>query len=180
MLGTLGKDFKFKIIDNFLSKEELKLLQKYCFFKHRTNQHSFDLKNKNADTFFYGDTLMESLLVNKQKIMEKETNLNLLPTYSFWRMYTKFADLEKHKDRPSCEISVTIQISSDGTEWPIYVDGKKNILENGQALIYLGQDLEHWRDEFKGDYHAQCFLHYVNANGKNVDFKFDKRIDIGT
>jgi hypothetical protein len=180
MLGTLGKDFKFKKIDNFLSKEELKLLQKYCFFKHRTNQNSFDFKNKNGDTCFYSDNLMESLLVNKQKIMEKETNLNLLPTYSFWRMYTKFADLEKHKDRPSCEISVTIQISSDGTEWPIYVDGKKNILENGQALIYLGQDLEHWRDEFKGDYHAQCFLHYVNADGKNVDFKFDKRIDIGT
>ena len=42
--------------------------------------------------------------------MEKETNKKLLPTYAFWRTYTKFAVLEKHTDRPSCEISVTVNI----------------------------------------------------------------------
>ena len=179
-MGTI-KDFKYKLIKNFLTKEEIVLLKDYCRIKHRLNIDSFDWEHSdNGDSSFYADPLMESLMINKIELIQKETGLELLPTYAFWRMYTKFADLEKHKDRPSCEISVTIQISSDGTEWPIYVDGKKNILENGQALIYLGQDLEHWRDEFKGDYHAQCFLHYVNANGKNVDFKFDKRIDIGT
>ena len=122
---------------------------------------------------------MESLLLKKKKLMEKECKLSLLPTYSFWRMYTRFADLKKHTDRPSCEISATIQISSDGAEWPVYMDGNKFILENGQALIYLGEEVEHWREEFKGDYHAQCFLHYVKSDGKYTDFKFDKRMDVG-
>ena len=72
---------------------------------------------------------MESLLKNKKEKMEEATNLKLLPTYSFWRMYTKLSDLSKHKDRESCEISVTIQIGSDGSNWPIYMNGKPITLE---------------------------------------------------
>ena len=122
---------------------------------------------------------MESLMMSKLPLVQKESGLDLFPTYSFWRMYTKFASLEKHTDRPSCEISVTTQISSDGTEWPIYMDGKECIIKNGQAIIYLGMEIEHWREEFRGDYQAQCFLHYVNANGIYRDFKYDKRFNIG-
>jgi hypothetical protein len=181
MLGIIGKDFKYKIVDNFLSAEELLLLKKYCFFKHRSNQSKFDsCINDNADTYFHTDYLMESLLLAKQNLVEKESGLNLFPTYSYWRMYTKFADLKKHKDRPSCEISLTVQISSDGTDWPIYMDGKEIILKDGQAALYLGREVEHWREEFKGDYQAQCFLHYVNSNGEFSNYKFDNRLDVGT
>jgi hypothetical protein len=183
MLGTIGKDFKYKIIDNFLSQEELELFKNYCFFKHRSNQSNFDLTTDsmetNADTYFGSDPLMEYLLLQKQKLVEKESGLKLFPTYSFWRMYTKFASLKKHKDRESCEISITVQIDSDGTKWPIYMDGKEHVLKNGQAIIYLGIEIEHWREQFKGDYQAQCFLHYVNADGVYKNFKYDKRFDLG-
>jgi hypothetical protein len=108
--------------------------------------------------------------------MEKETGLELSPTYAFWRMYTKFADLKKHKDREACEISVTVMIGSDGTDWPIFIEGNKLNLKPGDAIIYLGCELEHWREEFMGDWHAQTFLHYVEKNGpfKN-EFK-DRRM----
>ena len=108
--------------------------------------------------------------------MEKETNKKLLPTYSFWRMYTKFADLKKHSDRPACEISVTVNIGSDGTQWPIFIEGEPIDLSEGDAVIYLGQDLKHWREEFEGDWYAQCFLHYVDKDGKNASEFRDKRI----
>tara|TARA_Y100000356_G_scaffold118678_1_gene109823 strand:+ start:1042 stop:1389 length:348 start_codon:yes stop_codon:yes gene_type:complete len=107
--------------------------------------------------------------------MEKETGLELLPTYAFWRMYTKNAVLEKHTDRPSCEISVTVHIDSDKTPWPIYIDGNPVETKPGDAVIYLGCELEHWRDSFKGDWHAQTFLHYVDKNGPNKDYYMDKR-----
>jgi hypothetical protein len=70
-------------------------------------------------------------------------------------------------------------IGSDGTEWPIYMDGKAYNLTPGQAMIYLGCELEHWREPFTGDWHAQTFIHYVDANGPNAEFKFDKRLYIG-
>lgn len=179
-MGTI-RDFKYKIIKNFLTQEEIKLLTDYCRIKHRININSFDfVQSDNGDTFFYGDPLMESLMVNKLKLMEKETGLELLPTYAFWRMYTANADLKKHKDRESCEISVTVMIGSDGTPWPIFINGEEINMNTGDAAIYLGCELEHWREEFKGDWHAQTFLHYVDKNGVNREWFKDKRTFYGT
>ena len=36
------KDFKYKLIKNFLTTEEIKLLVDYCRIKHRLNFESFD------------------------------------------------------------------------------------------------------------------------------------------
>jgi hypothetical protein len=175
------KKFKYKLLKNFLTNEEIKLLTDYCRIKHRINNYSFDfLSNGNGDTFFYGDPLMESLMVNKLDIMQKETGLELLCAYAFWRMYTKNADLPKHTDRPACEISVTVMINSDGTKWPIFIDGKEINMEPGDAAIYLGCELEHWREEFKGDWQAQTFLHYVDKNGLDKEWAKDKRLLYGT
>ena len=174
------KNFKYKLIKNFLTKEEINLLKDYCRIKHRINFNSFDFtQNNNGDTYFYGDPIMESLMVNKIELMKKHTGLELLPTYTFWRMYTMFANLEKHKDRESCEISVTVMLGSDGTKWPIFMEGIELNLEPGDAVVYLGCEIEHWREEFKGDWHAQCFLHYVDKNGLNREWFKDKRILYG-
>lgn len=170
------KDFKYKIIKNFLTFEETALLNNYCRMKHRLNFDSFDVfQNDNGDTYFYGDPLMESLMISKLNIMEKETGLKLLCTYAFWRMYTINADLKKHTDRPACEVSVTVMIGSCGTPWPIYMNGTEINLEPGDAAIYLGCEVEHWREEFKGDWQAQTFLHYVDKNGSNQEWFRDKR-----
>jgi len=174
-MGTI-KDFKYKLCKNFLDKSEIDLLKNYCDIRHRINFDNFDMEqSNNADSFFYGDPLMESLMLKKQSFMEKETGLSLYPTYAFWRMYTKFSDLKKHKDRPSCEISVTVMIDSDKTDWPIYIEGNKIILQQGDAVIYLGCELLHWREEFLGDFQAQTFLHYVDKNGPYKNFKMDNR-----
>ncbi len=171
----------YKHIKNFLSKEEIDLLTHYSRLKHRTNFTSFDTEQSDqGDTMFYGDPVTDALLVTKKDLMEKETNLKLLPTYTFWRMYTYGADLKKHKDRPSCEYSVTVKINSDGVKWPIYMEGAAIELENGDAVIYRGCDLAHWRDNFEGDWHAQVFLHYVNANGPHKEWYKDKRVLLGT
>ena len=175
-MGVIGKDFKYKLINNFLSKDEVELVNEYTDMKHVTNLSSFDAgQSPVMDTCFYGDPLMDSLMLSKKKIMEKETGKKLLPTYAFWRMYTKYTDLKKHTDRPSCEISVTVNIGSDGTSWPIYIEGEAITLKPGNAIIYLGCELEHWREEFLGDWCAQTFLHYVDAEGKNSEFYMDKR-----
>tara|TARA_S200002703_G_scaffold88402_3_gene76312 strand:- start:1444 stop:1995 length:552 start_codon:yes stop_codon:yes gene_type:complete len=173
-MGTIGKDFKYKVIKNFLTQDELKLLLIYCEIKHRTNTSYFDFSTANHETYFYGDAIIESLMLSKKKLMEKETGKKLFPSYTFWRTYTKHAFLEKHTDRPSCEISATVFIGGD-SEWPIYMDGKPIYLEKGDAAIYLGSEVEHWRDEFFGDCQFQAFLHYVDANGKYKDYYMDKR-----
>jgi hypothetical protein len=179
-MGNLKKDFKYKVIKNFLTLEESNLLRDYCIIKHTHNHTNFDTRqNNNADTFIYADPLMESLMVNKLPLMNKETGLELFPTYSFWRMYSFNADLKKHKDRPACEVSVTVCIGSDGTPWPIYMDGTPIDLKAGDAAIYLGCEVEHWREEFTGDWAAQCFLHYIDSKGPYTEHKLDKRPAFG-
>jgi hypothetical protein len=179
----LKKTFKYKIVRGFLSQEIAKLAYLYLIFKHQNNKdlNNFDFDQiKNADTSFYSDPLMESILHWSKKKMEEETGLELWPTYSFTRMYTKFATLKKHRDRPSCEISVTVQLGScETTKWPIYIDNTPIFLENGDAVIYLGMELDHWREEFMGDHHAQVFLHYVDKNDKYAIEKFDGRKFLG-
>ena len=168
------KDFKFKLIKNFLTKEEIELGKNYTIIKHRIEDEvKFDSQAPTCS--YYADPFMESLLLSKRNKMEELTGLKLLPTYAYYRMYIFGSDLKKHSDRPSCEVSVTLCLASSGEDWPIYMEGVPCSLKPGDAVIYLGCDLNHWREEFKGDYCSQCFLHYVDANGKNKEFYKDKR-----
>ena len=47
-------------------------------------------------------------------------------------------------------------------------------------LVYSGCDLEHWREEFKGDNCCQVFLHYNNKKSKKAKENLcDKRPHLG-
>ena len=56
----------------------------------------------------YADTLMETMLMYVRPKMEKITELQLVETYSYARIYKKGDILKKHKDRPSCQVSTTL------------------------------------------------------------------------
>ena len=178
-MGSI-REFKYKKIENFLTKEQISLMSHYCKLKHIVNKDSFDFVQSNVgDTRFYADPLMEALMIDKKKLLEQETGLELLPTYSFWRMYTKDGDLAMHKDRHPCEISVTVMIGSSGEPWPIYMEEKPIEMKSGDAVVYLGCDIYHGRKPFTGDWHAQSFMHYVDKNGQYKDFAIDKRPTYG-
>ena len=126
----------------------------------------------------YGDFVMDTLLVKMLPVMKEQTNLDLIPTYSYARAYKKGDELKRHKDRPSCEISTTICLGGD--PWAIFVEGTKILLEVGDMLVYSGCELEHWREPFDGDICGQVFLHYNHVNGPFVDKnKFDGRPMLG-
>ena len=126
----------------------------------------------------YADPVMETLLVKVLPVMKNETGLDLCPTYSYARAYKKGDELKKHKDRPSCEISTTINLGGD--PWPIFIEGTKVLLEVGDMLVYSGCDLEHWREPFDGNICGQVFLHYNHVNGPFAEKnKFDGRPMLG-
>ena len=117
---------------------------------------------------------MTSLLDTKLPIVEKESNLKLFPTYAYWRYYVFGGMLNKHIDRPACEISVTACIKKHDN-WPIIVEGNKSFeLEEGDAILYAGCDQKHWRPGvYKGEGMAQVFFHYVNQNGPHKQHAYD-------
>jgi len=147
----------------------------------------------------YGDFVMETLLVKMLPVMKQHTGLNLIPTYSYARAYKKGDTLHRHKDRPSCEISTTLNLGGD--PWPIFIDptGSNNVIDErknimkpdapkgvkvdldpGDMLVYSGCELEHWRETFQGNICGQVFLHYNHRNGKFGESNlFDKRKMLG-
>ena len=127
----------------------------------------------------YADFAMETLLDRLTPIMEQRTNLELCPTYSYLRVYKEGTELFKHKDRPSCEISTTLNLGGD--QWPIFVEPNIQIdLSPGDMLIYKGNVLEHWRNKFEGKECIQVFLHYNTKQGPYLkENKFDDRPFLG-
>ncbi|MDE2234717.1 MAG: hypothetical protein KGL13_06735 [Gammaproteobacteria bacterium] len=132
----------------------------------------------------YADALTETLLLELKPVMERATGLELLPCYSYLRIYGKGAVLHKHLDRPSCEVSCTLTLGFKSESlWPICLHAdsqdKSLALQPGDMLVYRGADVPHWRDTFEGEYWVQTFLHYVDAHGQYTDFKLDGRQRIG-
>ena len=147
----------------------------------------------------YGDMFMETLMMKGLPVMQQHTEMNLMPCYTYTRIYKKGDKLRRHSDRPSCEISTTLHLGGD--PWPIFLDptGTKSVvneekeihkpnapkgisidLEVGDMLVYSGYELEHWREPFEGDTCAQVFLHYNNIDGPfGTQNKFDKRPMLG-
>jgi len=102
----------------------------------------------------------------------------MLPSYSYARLYQKNEVLKKHKDRPSCEISVSLHLNGD-SPWDIWFtkpNGEKISynLKPGQAVIYQGMLSEHGRDVYQGNNYGQVFLHYVRAEGEHWEHFFDR------
>jgi hypothetical protein len=132
----------------------------------------------------YGDPIFDSILDLKTKEMCELTGMNLIPNYTYHRLYTTNTELKRHKDRASCEISTTVCIGYNSDyNWPMFVgpkDGEKGTkgnpihLEPGDMIIYKGYDIEHWREPFKGINHAQLFMHY---NRKDGPFEYNEEIN---
>ena len=135
----------------------------------------------------YGDIALETLQMKLLPLMRKITGRNLVPCYAFARIYKKGDELVRHIDRESCETSCTLHLGGD--PWRIFIDPsgesgikkiigpnkvvlKKNppkgislVMKPGDMLAYCGQVIEHWREPFKGNVHAQTFIHYNDQDG---------------
>jgi alkylated DNA repair dioxygenase AlkB len=119
------------------------------------------------------------LLVEKIPQVEAAAEAQVLPTYSYARLYGHGQALRMHQDRDACELSLTLNLDADQA-WPIWLqtpDGQSVSVRQqpGDALMYLGCQTPHWREPFEGRFCTQVFLHYVFAFGARAHAYFDKQ-----
>ena len=211
-MKTFKKD-KYLIIKNAISKDMALLGFNYLVVKKQVIQ---TLKNNRIispyeellfgtlgdpqipieETYCcYSDLLMETFLIKLLPLMCEKTKLDLVPMYSYTRLYTYGSTLKRHKDRASCAVSTTLNLGGD--KWPIYLSPSENVgvpdgnkitveskaegirvdLNPGDMIIYSGCELEHWREPFTGEECGQVFLHY-NEKSKTQNV-FDGRPHVG-
>lgn len=128
----------------------------------------------------YGDPAFDGLLEYLRPQVEQRAGIALYPTCSYFRLYKRGDVLKRHRDRPACEISISLNIGQTPSEpWPIYVERDAGpyaaLLAPGDALLYRGCDCFHWREAFEGARLVQVFLHYVDRDGPHADQKYDGR-----
>jgi len=165
-------------VPGFISQDEARSLadkfQEHC---KKFNLHG-DPQAPNSHAM-YNFIPFVSLMVNKIPRVNEILGEEVLPTYTYARVYKEGSELVRHRDRPACEISFTLNLTKD-VDWPIYFqrpDGSETLIElnPGDAVLYLGCQADHWRNKFKGKEHTQVFLHYVRADGPKAWAFFDKK-----
>jgi hypothetical protein len=171
----------------------------YTYYNNRMDKFDYcpDEKQVPGSLARYNIPTYRQLHFLVKKEIEKILDMDLHPTYFYDRFYSPGHILKRHSDRPACEVSVTLQISTTLKDpWPIWFerpDGSESyvLMNNGDGVIYKGTEREHWRDAMPSEvpwwkkkiakmrgkeiieWHHQVFLHYVNANGPFCHYAFD-------
>ena len=102
----------YEVIPNFISSTDAKKLAEE--FKVNDNHFKFkgDVQAPNsASAYNYLPSL--ELLVNKVSEVSRIAGEQVLPTFSYGRIYREGSELIKHIDRPSSEVTITLHLNGD-------------------------------------------------------------------
>lgn len=171
----------YAILRNLITRADAEqLTSKLKDYIEQTNAQPDPLCPKSQAV--HGMPASDELLEMLTPVVSKASGKNLIPTYSYARMYVNGETLPKHTDRPACQYSVTLCLGMSGEPWPIFMAktqddaGNSVSLNVGDAVLYLGMNMHHWREALEGQWQAQVFLHWVDADGPHADQKYDGRL----
>ena len=167
------KKNKFLILRNFLDPHLVKFLASY--YRRggvdKVGVTSTDWTSRNAK----GDACADTLMYMIRSAVEENTGLELLPTYSFMRDYKKGDTLGRHKDGAANQVSFNVCIARD-IDWELgFGDGETEtlvVMEPGDAVIYQGFNLDHWREKYQGKSQIQVIVGFIIKDGEFDAHKF--------
>ena len=104
-------DNNYLYIHNFISKEEANSLANKLLEYSKLPNHAMVCDPHAPNSLAkYNYLPFVKLLVKKIPDVSKIIQEDVLPTYSYTRIYTHGEVLARHRDRPACEISMTINL----------------------------------------------------------------------
>ena len=136
----------------------------------------------------YNLQISELLLLYFQKHFSLIVGKNLVPTYSYTRIYTRGSNLPRHSDRPACQYSITLNIGASSDDpYPFFCKSKIKETPTSKMdnplytpILYMGEKVSHWRDNLEKEHSTHIFLHYVD--GDDPEYRphwYDKRSFVG-
>lgn len=171
-------DNNYIVIPNFISPYRANKLKEDYLHYAESNNLNGDEQVPNSSSIYNYISFLE-LLCEKTPEVSEILEEPVLPTYAYSRVYRQNSILDRHVDRDSCEISLTVHLGGDNS-WPIWIvspEGDERCIElnPGDAMLYLGKIAEHWRNTYDGNEYVQVFLHYVRSKGDCSYAYFDKK-----
>lgn len=176
--NVLSKDLLENLKINFQMVRDLEF-----FYSGQPNKFAYGDHQTEKSFCIYAARFFESLGIQLTDKVSEIVDVELVPTYTYARIYYEGAELNPHKDGERCEYSTTLCLDTTDP-WDFYIkdrNGEDKVvkLNPGDMCVYAGYELEHWRDMYQGEMQMQCFLHYVNPMGKYAELKYDGRPMMG-
>jgi hypothetical protein len=158
------KNNGYMLEKDFASKDLCASANEYILIDEERNysvhpEQTIKSHGRNGDWFF------EGMLKHFASKTEDLTGLKLAPKFCYFRVYRPGNALMRHIDQDLCEITVSLFLGRNyqGSPWPIFIEDKKISMEVGDAAIFRGTELYHYRHEFvapEGSYHSAVFFGY--------------------
>ena len=188
----------FVISKNFLSKASCEALLTYTLERINNNGMADFVPQHDPSGIPFGkaydrgyDDVYQDILYEKIPFIEHLVDNVVYPTYQVCRAYKKGAGCLPHVDREPCEIGVSlfVGVTSDVYKSHLCIknyagETHKAELQEGDAVVYMGCDLEHWRNPIGQQSQErpsegvdwkmiQSFFHYVRQGGPHEKYAYD-------
>jgi hypothetical protein len=166
-------------LQDFVDKDSCRLMTESLMNTVKDGGGINDPQCPHSPAFYEGFEVAQMELLPE---LEKITGKKLLKTYNYCRLYQPGEILEKHTDREACEYSITLNIGFSGAPWPFFIETSsgeiaKMEMNVGDAILYKGIERPHWREKYsQGDWQAQVFFHYVDAEGAYKNYSILEKI----
>jgi hypothetical protein len=164
-----------------------------------TQTHQQDLLRKNA-VEIHGRNYPPLLAMHwgLTPIIAERTGADILPSFSFFRLYFEGDICRVHSDRAACEVSLSLTLGySEGRPWALSVSsapaqemlapsedfgGEPHsafVMQPGDAVLYCGSGYRHGRlTPNPNRWSAHLFLQWVRRGGPHEGEAFE-RLDLG-
>ncbi len=158
-------------IPSLISPLQIAALREYT----RQRRTSSPMQSQDDDytrrQFKIFDPMMRFWHQHLQSVLSPLVDCKLIPSYSMISYYED-TKLKSHKDRDPCIWNVSVQLdseppSAEGAPWPLWLETKHGPtaipLQAGDALVYRGREIEHWRDPLPPNRRETVLLfHFVD------------------
>jgi hypothetical protein len=159
------------VINNLVDPKEVARLYDYTI--QRVERGNLDDGQVPGSPSFYQDQEVVQLQKNCINAIQASIQLKLLNVFCYHRVYRTGAVLKAHKDSTRAEIPASINLGQKGEPWDLWLldydeNTRKIRLNPGDALIYHGSKLMHWREKLvNSDFVSQVMFHFVTDTFKN-------------
>ena len=137
--------------------------------------------------FAYNDPVARLLMSQYTAYIARVVGHPVKPSYSYMISYRDESELTPHQDREQAEIVVSIQLRMfpECDVWPLWIGAepqepkrgdaelpaqhlrRSHVLYNGDAVVFRGRRMIHWREKMApGTRSTMLLIHYVHADYK--------------
>jgi len=153
------------IISNVLPDEDFSRLTAYFKEKMKDSNVSFDEFGRRA-VGCHTDSILKEYSEKLLPVVRSFFSETLLPTYTLFVEYSNTEiSLHKHKDANACTYTLDLVLYQD-RPWGLWIEGKEFLANENEAVMFWGEDQEHWRETIKDNNNdvGAIFFHYVEPD----------------